>query len=54
MDVLHAVKDDPPNLLETFVWTHDTDSVTLHEDVTLGKKFNSLSRPEFNEMHISI
>lgn len=42
MDVLHAVEDYPPNFLERLKWTHDADSVSLHENVTICQKFNGL------------
>ena len=42
VDILHTVKDDPPNLLQRLVWTHNADSVALHEHVATRQKFNCL------------
>ena len=43
MDVLHAVENDPPNLLQGLIRAHDADSVSLHKDVALSEKLNCLA-----------
>jgi hypothetical protein len=43
VDVLHAVDDNSPDLLQGLVRTHDTDGVALNKDVTLGQQLNRLS-----------
>lgn len=42
MNIVHAVENDASNFLETLVRTHDGDGVALYENITFGKKFNSL------------
>ena len=37
VDVLHAVENDSPNLLQGLIRAHDADSVTLYEHITLSK-----------------
>lgn len=44
VDVVHAVFNDSSHLFQTFVSTHGADSVSLHEDVGAGKKFEGLER----------
>jgi hypothetical protein len=42
VDVVHAVDDNTPDLLETLVRAHGGDGVPLHEDVTVGEELNGL------------
>ena len=51
MNVLHAVQNDPADLLETFVWTHDTHSVSLNKDVALRQQFDGLENCETKSRH---
>jgi len=42
VDVLHAVEDNPPNLLQALVRTHGTYGCPLHKNVTLRQQLDSL------------
>jgi hypothetical protein len=42
MNILHAVEDNPPNLLQTLIRTHSTYCCPLHKNVTLRQQLDSL------------
>lgn len=47
MHVLHAIHDDPPDLLERLERTHGRDGVSLNENVAVGEEFDGLRRKQY-------
>jgi hypothetical protein len=45
MNVPHAIQNDPPDLLETLVFSHTSDRIPLDEDVTVCQQLNGLRMP---------
>jgi hypothetical protein len=43
MNILHAVKNDPSDLFNGFVWTHNADGISLDKDITLSQEFYCLT-----------
>ena len=42
MDILHAVEDNPPDFLQTFVRPHSAYCCPLHKNVALCQQFDGL------------
>lgn len=46
MNVFHAVEDDFPNFLQTFMTSHSCHSITLYQNVALSKELDGLGNCE--------
>ena len=42
MYVLHAIQNNPSDLLKGLIRAHDTDGIALNKDIALRQKFNGL------------
>ena len=42
MNVPHAIQNDPPDFLETLVFSHTSDRIPLDEDITVRQELNGL------------